>query len=269
MVKLKKSYAGLRVMSAVLFDGSFDGLLCVIYAYYYEKLMPSRIEFERVFQSAIGEDAVVVTTEPNKARQVLEAVRQKISEEALEAAYGAYLCEDNNTLQGKWVSIFRYIILGFKVGNAVYRYENEDCVRHVRSMASKTFRESHLLKGFVRFKETKNGFLFSEISPTNNVLTLLAEHFSDRLKLEHWVIFDKSRHIAAVYNADTFEIREVGEVLPVEMTELEAYYEKLFVTFFNTITIENRVNPKLQTQLLPKKFRKNMPEFTLPDSFEK
>ena len=38
-------------------------------------------------------------------------------------------------------------------------------------------RENHKFKGFVRFKELKNGILYAEISPENNIIFILAKHF--------------------------------------------------------------------------------------------
>ena len=43
--------------------------------------------------------------------------------------------------------------------------------------------------------------------------------------------------------------------------EAEAAYQELFKRFCDSIAIESRINPKLQMNMLPLRFRPNMTEF--------
>ena len=40
-------------MRPVIFDGGFEGFLCVVYAYYYDKIIPSHIQREDEYQEAL------------------------------------------------------------------------------------------------------------------------------------------------------------------------------------------------------------------------
>jgi probable DNA metabolism protein len=58
-------------------------------------------------------------------------------------------------------------------------------------------------------------------------------------------------------------ITDVPKDNPVQFEEIdeEQQIQGLWITFFNNLAIQARKNPKLQRQLLPLYFRKNMTEF--------
>jgi len=79
---------------------------------------------------------------------------------------------------------------------------------------------------------------------------------------QQWIIHDKHRNMAAVYDGREYIITGVPHNTAVEYEEGEDEIQELWVTFFNTLAIEARKNKKLQRQLLPLYFRGNMTEFT-------
>ena len=85
------------------------------------------------------------------------------------------------------------------------------------------------------------------------------------LPLENWMIYDRRRQKAVIHPAGKgwFLVEEVDErsVLEAEMSHEEAWYGELWKCFFKTLTIEARVNQKLQTSLIPLKYRDFMKEF--------
>jgi len=159
------------------------------------------------------------------------------------------------------MSIYRYILLGFKTGEEVDRYMQLDYVLYVQKTAKYVGGEAHLLTGFIRFSETKQGVLYAKIGPNNNVLPLVANHFSDRLMNEQWIIHDEKRKTAAIYDGNEFVITDVPDSVSVVESDNEADYKKLWHSFFKTIAVESRVNPKLQRTHLPLHYRKYMSEF--------
>lgn len=117
----------------------------------------------------------------------------------------------------------------------------------------------------IRFQELDSGALLAVIDPEADVLALIAPHFSNRLPLENWMIYDRRRQKAVIHPAGKgwFLVEEVDErsVLEAEMSHEEARYGELWKCFFKTLTIEARVNQKLQTSLIPLKYRDFMKEF--------
>jgi len=243
----------------VVFDGSFDGFLCVVYAYYYNKITPLVIQNEAQVQVQLTLDSEMyeVFTDADQAARVMKGMRNKISEDAAFRVYYAFL----NGSENKYMPIFNYILRGFKVGHMVDSHLKEDCVRTVHDLARRVGGEAHLLTGFCRFAEADNGVYYCEITPKNDVLALLAEHFTQRFMNQAWVIHDKSRNQAAIYDGKSFVITEVPKNATVNYVEDEKETQDLWRAFFKALAIEARKNPRLQRQMVPLYFRKNMTEF--------
>ncbi|MCL1883322.1 MAG: TIGR03915 family putative DNA repair protein [Defluviitaleaceae bacterium] len=247
----------------VLFDGTFDGFLCVVYAVYYEKIAPTSIQVEGQEQLALGEPPLYIDSNATKATKVFAAVRNKISEESASYIFHAFLSED----EGRFMAILSYIRLGFSVGHMVDSHLHENFVRLVHKLYKYVLREAHLLYGFCRFAETTQNAYYCEVNPKNDVLELLAQHFSQRLMDQAWVIHDKTRNKAAIYDKNSIVITIVpAENANVTFTADEEEIQGLWVAFFRALAISERKNPKLQKQLLPLYFRQNMTEFKVqPD----
>lgn len=141
---------------------------------------------------------------------------------------------------------------------------NED-VANVFAMSRSVANEAHVYEEFIRFRELKNGILFSEISPKAQVLTCIGDHFSDRFPLENWLIFDKTHQVSLVHRKQSRWELVWGE-LPdgeavEELSDDERDYEELWRCFFESVSVKERENPRCQRGHLPLRYRDNMPEF--------
>jgi probable DNA metabolism protein len=94
------------------------------------------------------------------------------------------------------------------------------------------------------------------------VLGLLAEHFRERFMNHAWVIHDKRRGLAAIYDGNEYIIESAPKEAGVDFTDEEGLVQELWKSFYTTIGIKERRNDKLRRQLLPLYFRGNMTEFT-------
>ena len=242
---------------AVLFDGSFEGFLCVVHAFYYEKVRPVSIQTGDEYQQVLDADEYYVATDLERAYKVQMAIREKISHDAEHYLLNAYLNHEHD----KFMDMFKYTVLGFKAGADVDNHLQQDFVLRVHKLARYVGREGHLLSGFCRFAETTSGVYYCAISPKNRVLPILAEHFRDRLISQAWVIHDKTHHQAAVYDGDEYIITDVPRDVNVELAANEEEIQDLWVTFFKTVAIKERSNYRTQRTLLPLWFRKSMLEF--------
>jgi len=83
--------------------------------------------------------------------------------------------------------------------------------------------------------------------------------------MENFIIYDENRRTAIIHrsgypwvytNADDFNIDSFSEG-----TKEEIEFSKLWKTFFDTIAIEERKNPRLQRNNIPLRYRGNMLEF--------
>lgn len=131
-------------------------------------------------------------------------------------------------------------------------------VHRVFTLSRATEGESHHLSGFLRFSELENGVLFATIHPKNNALPFLAEHFTDRLPQENFMIYDENRRTAAVHSAGKnfmlVDASDLNQDILDHYSQKEQEYRSLWQTFFESIAIKARINPKLQSQNIPKRF---------------
>ena len=242
----------------VIFDGSFEGFLCVLYAYYYEGIAPQTIQPAQQYQAALGAEEYAVVTDMERAVKVQNAIYTKISCGAGDLVARAFLAGEDD----KYMTLFHFIVFGFKVGAAIDNHFQQDFVMRTTHLARRVGGEAHLLKGFCRFAETAQGIYYCSITPKHQVLHMLAHHFCDRMMNLSWVIHDKTHGQAALYNGHEcvfVPVEASGMALP--MSENESQIQDLWVAYFQAVAIEERRNRSCQRNLLPMHFRKNMTEF--------
>ncbi|MCL2361110.1 MAG: TIGR03915 family putative DNA repair protein [Defluviitaleaceae bacterium] len=244
---------------SILFDGSFEGFLCVLYAYFYDGVSPLIIQEDDNHQPTLDTEEYFCITDYDKAEKVHQAVNKKISPTAGHHLGNAFLADRED----RYMTLFQYLLLGFKVGSRIDDSLQQDCVLRTHKLSRQVGREAHLLTGFSRFEETQGGIFYCPLEPNNYVLPILAEHFSDRMMNQSWIIHDKARGKAAVYNGMEYVIADVPRSAQVTHTENEARIQDLWLTFFDSVNIKERVNPKVQRNLIPYYFRKSMTEFKL------
>lgn len=162
--------------------------------------------------------------------------------------------------------IYRTILLAFALhdGSHVLEALGHPYVARIFELSRATHGEAHHLLGFLRFQELANGVLFSTIHPKNDVLPILAEHFTDRLPMEHFIIYDETHKTAALHKAShgfvLIDASDLNQELVNQLSEREEEFQKLWCTFFDSVAIEARKNPKLQSQNIPIRFWKDTVE---------
>ncbi|MCL2351039.1 MAG: TIGR03915 family putative DNA repair protein [Firmicutes bacterium] len=245
-----------RESLCALFDGSLEGFLCVIFDRYYNKHHFDRVCPEEEYQQSLGAEYIYISTDFGKAGRVMDGIGAKISPDAKWKVWRCFLAADER----KYAALYEYILLGFRVGAEVDGHLRNDSVLLVHKLAAYVGKEAHLLKGFCRFARTASGVYYAPITPVNNPLPILAEHFKDRLGNQAWIIHDKRHGLAAVYDGNDYTIQKVPKRAEVELAEDEMYQE-LWRAFHESIGIETRRNYKLQRKMLPLRYRENITEF--------
>jgi probable DNA metabolism protein len=137
---------------------------------------------------------------------------------------------------------------------------DDEVVRRVTDMSRKTGWEAHRLKGFLRFSVMENGVMFAEISPENNCLSYLMEHFADRMNNLPFVIYDRTYKQAGIYSAGRWRIYEADRLTLPDYSADELEYRRMWQCFYDTIAIEGRINHKLRQQMMPKKYQRHILE---------
>lgn len=237
------------------YDGTYDGFMCCVFESYYKKEIPAAIE-------VYGEDQATlfrvkdIDTDAEKAVRVKNSIVKKISLEAKELIEGCFL----SNMAEKEMHTLSFMRLGYKVGRKVTEMLDNDDVDAVKKAVLHLSRESHLLKGFIRFSDY-DGVLIAEITPKNNVLPVIAPHFCERYSGETFMIYDKTHKVAFMYKDGSRDFVNVMNLEPPKAGPEEAYYRALWRKFYETIGIEGRYNPRCRMTHMPKRYWENMTEF--------
>lgn len=240
-----------------IYDGSFDGLLTAVYEAYYRKETPERIMSEQSYQENLLSTKLYVETDTVKANKVYQAIKNKISYDALKNVFYVFLSE----LPEAGTIIYHYLKLGWKIGNQVDKHLTDERVLTVHDISRKVGRERHLMLGFIRFRQLEGNIYYAPMEPQYNIVGLVAGHFASRLANQNWIIHDVRRGLGAVYNRKEWIITNI-DVKELKFSEEERNYQQLWKEYFNNIAIKHRFNPVLQKSNMPTKYWKHLVELT-------
>lgn len=244
-------------MRIYIFDSTFEGLLSSIYDAYYSENKPDKIYSNSSYEYNLIDEVINIETDLIKFEKVYKAIESKISKKSLQKIYYVYLSEISESAN----IIFTYVRMGFKLGQKIELYKNNDMVINVDKISKKVSYEKHRFTGFVRFKEINN-ILYSTICPDFNILPILGKHFKNRLTNEYFIIHDTKRDIALIYNKREYYISKLSEIQKEILlnTSDKGEYEDLWKSYFKYTNIEERKNISLQKIQMPRRYWNNLTE---------
>lgn len=240
------------------YDGSFDGLLCCVFECYAKNELPVEILSPEIARTSLfpGKE---IDTDVHKARRVLVSIPEKMGHDALEFVRNAYL----TCLVQKELYILRFLRLGYLHGPSVMDMLTDETVNILFKAVNHLKKESHQLKGFLRFSVYQD-VLLGQIEPKNQVLPLLTQHFCQRYREERFFIYDKTHSMALAYEPYQSSIIKVENLMLSEPDEKEKSFRELWRLFYDTIEVEGRHNPRCRMSHMPKRYWKHMTELDGP-----
>jgi probable DNA metabolism protein len=242
------------MMRILIYDGSFEGLMCAIAAGF---RIREAIEIRKADDPGPLLLAAVETIETDsvQAGKVIGALVQKLGMETFKRVSYAYFSES----PGIGTELLYFLRYAFKTGPSAVDHLAHPAVKPIFEASRRVSREVHLMVGLVRFSETKSGIFYCEYEPTYDITTLLAPHFAERLSDQTWVIHDLRRHLAAFYDQKTWWLADLEPVIQT-YSSAEDFYRSIWQTYFQHIAIESRLSPARQRQHMPKKYWKYLVE---------
>lgn len=245
-------------MASYIYDASFEGFLTCVHANYYRE-KATGICSKESYGGSLIEDPVEIVTNQENAIKVYNAIQKKISANDLRRIYRVF----NSSLPDKEMELLNYIKLGFALGGNVSLYHSNPIVKTIEQAQHKVGREIDRMLGLTRFSTLGGGILYAKIEPDNDVLEFIAEHFSDRLKSDPFIIHDARREKAVFSQGGKWFISEFTEKNFQEMPSLsnsENEIRLLWRKYFETIAIKERTNPRCQKNRMPARYWKNLTE---------
>lgn len=248
-----------------LYDGSFEGLLSVIFETYASKIIPQNIHSEDSYQETFFSEKTVIPSNPENANRVWTGWQKKLRKETSQLPYLAFLAGGKNME----IKLLYFAQLSFKSSKPIETNFSDPHIVDIRRAARSVTQEAMRMMQFVRFQATKDNIYFCGIQPQYDVLPLVIDHFKDRFADQQWLLYDIKRDYGFFYNLKTTEEIIINDKtfntqngrIPIDiLQENEVIYETMWNNYCRSITIKERMNLKLQKQHMPKRYWKFLPE---------
>lgn len=247
------------------YDKSFEGLLTCVFEAYERKKFPDLLQNESAPLPLFYDEVVQVFTQENKSSRVWKGLEKKLSPGGLSVLTSCWLSElpeiDN--------LLFRYIRKAIDAPASIELNFGDADVLQASQIYKKVSYERHRVIQFTRFQKAIDGTYFGGLKPLYNVLPLAISYFKDRFADQKWILYDLKREYGYYYDLQNvteirFENREehliTGKINHQFMDQDEQLFQKLWQTYFKSIAIQERINPKLHRQNLPRRFWKYLIE---------
>lgn len=238
------------------YDATFDGFLTAVHYAVKNRVRPEKICTENNVQLQLDTEILHIPTDNRNAELVRNSLFDIAGYDAFKRAYYAFLSSDKDSATVSFI----YILYAFKYGKRTHEYMSAPDINRAYRLERKVAYEADRMKGFLRFAVMEGGVEYAPMEPENDILPLLMPHFADRLKNIPFVIHDLSRHKAGVCAKGTWFITDADGLTPPRLSAEEETYRRMWKSFYDAICIRERKNTRLQTQLMPKKYRKHMTE---------
>ena len=239
----------------LLYDGSFEGYLSLVYEVYYKRLKPLKI-YKKLPQEIIFEEIFEIENSKEKYEKVLNALKLKFPKQMLEKILNIFMCDSKDFE----IELLDFIILGFKDTKELYNINNPS-VFYINNLEKELFRLVHKMYAFIRFEELENHTLYGKIDSKFNVVYFLAKHFLKRFNNQNFIIHDVNRKIAFIKIENNYSIEEIAYFDEPIFSNDEEKFQQLWKSFYKGVTIKERINLKLQQNLVPLIYRTYMSEF--------
>lgn len=237
-----------------LYDGTFAGLLTVLARIFAWKETPEEIRAEG--EGGLFAEGVEIDADPDRAARFLAAVEARTSRRSARILF----CLHASEAPGAEMIAYRYLALGRRLGPVLDGHVAHPDVAAAHRLAQRLLRETHRLKGLVRFRELADGLLYAPLEPDGAVLPFLAPHFARRLPRENWLIHDLHRGMGVFGRAGEWRMAEIDGSAPLVLADEEPLYQELWRRFFAGIAIPERRSARRQRQFMPKKYWRHLVE---------
>ncbi|MDO7846564.1 TIGR03915 family putative DNA repair protein [Hymenobacter sp. M29] len=246
------------------YDGTFEGLLTVLFTVYDWRAAPNSIQPEATAQTGLFAQLAHRETDEAQAARVWEGLLKTMDPEARTRLYHVFLSEDAD----RELLIFRYVDLALRAGQDIAEnYANAD-VRRVQRLGQMMFREKHRMEAFVRFEKTQDELFHATIEPDMDVLPLIAAHFTKRYADQRWLIYDRRRHYGLYYDLTRTDVVQFenaagtksSDISATVLDEREPLFRLLWQAYFDHVNIPERKNLKLHRRHMPLRYWKYLSE---------
>lgn len=253
-------------MIVFIYDHTFEGLLTCVFDAYVRKRFPDLLQTADEPLPLFHEETITITTSEEKAARVWRALQKKLSNFALSCLTYGWLSE----LPEAPILLFRFICKNLDAPRSIETNFTDPDVLMLCQLRKKVNSERVQLMQFIRFQKASDGTYVATVEPQFNTLSLIIDHFQDRFADQPWLIYDVKRQYG--YRYDLHSVEEVTFADPLQKTFItgklskdlmddnEALFQQLWKTYFKSIAIKERWNPRKHRQDMPVRYWKFLTE---------
>ncbi|MBL7951880.1 MAG: TIGR03915 family putative DNA repair protein [Flavobacteriales bacterium] len=244
-----------------VYDGSWPGLLTVVFTVFAEKSAAASVVRDRAQVSELFSTVRAVATDEAQATRVLARARTLLGPRRVRELWCCHLAE-RAEVDRLLVDLFTLAFTGGAVDDP-----RDPTVLGLRQWRKHVRHEKHQMEAFVRFQQNTNAVWTATIAPAYDVLPLIAAHFRARYADMEWLIADQRRGYGLHHRAGTVvpvellhDAQGMLPATPVSMAADERSYVRLWKTYFRRVDIPERRNLGLQMRHMPKRHWRYMVE---------
>ena len=252
-------------MAYLIYDGTFEGFLTVVFECYRQKISPQGIHKDQHFQHILFAEKQTIPTNEGHAHRVWTAMQKKLHSRNKNLPYLAFLSEE----EGIEMKLYYFLKRLFDEQKRIETDYGDEQVLKLKKIERQVLKESSRLLQFIRFQKTKASIYFAPTEPQYDVLPLTIKHFKNRFADQKWLIYDLKRDYGFFYDLKVVEQVKFteknfshadGQIAGNLLEEGEVAYQSLWKNYFESINIKERKNLKLQRQHMPQRYWKFLPE---------
>ncbi|MGE0077092.1 MAG: TIGR03915 family putative DNA repair protein [Bacteroidales bacterium] len=247
------------------YDKTFEGFLTLVFDCYQKRIFPDKIIGGSNVQLSLFQPDYEVISDESMAKRVWDGLHKKVSGTSCQMIYYAFLSE----IEDIEMLILNYTRKAFGSKESIELNFGDKHVLELLKIDKKVSREAERIRMFVRFQKTKDETYYASFDPKYNVLPLVVSHFERRFADQKWIIYDTCRNYGFYYDlTSSSEFKFIDSLVDPNTGQLdksiidddELIFQDLWKSYFKSICIKERVNPKLHMQMLPKRFWKYLIE---------
>lgn len=255
-------------MLSIHYDSSFDGFLSSVFEIYRQHLDVGEFVAERSYeteQGTVSADLFMqpfhIETNEDSARRLKRAIVNAASEDVLSLLMAAFRSEGAGVEMGI-LAYLRKLFAGLEPNYAKNPASAE--MLPLFKLAQSVRHEAGGMLGMVRFNKSPDGTYVAEIEPKYDIVEMIVGHFRGRFPNGRWAILDSRRGYGVYYDGRRTNFVSMPD--PVAMSRAIASgappdeFTRMWKSYYDTMAIKERLNPRLLRQCLPVRYWKHLPE---------
>lgn len=250
-------------MLSIQYDSTFEGFLSVVFEIYRQHLEVGEIVPQRAYETGVSRNSDLfmqpfqVETNADSARRLARAIVNRAGSDVFDLLQTAFRSEEISIE----MKILAYLRKLFATESPDYAKNpaSEEMLPLLKT-AQAVSREMGSMLGMVRFDKAPDGLYVSEIEPKYNIVDMLTGHFRGRFPGMRWAIVDSMRGYGVYYDGKRATMVEVPNPSEISKNAPPDEFTRMWKSYYDSMAIKERLNPKLLRACLPVRYWKHLPE---------